>query len=67
MQVSYRSYWTRVILEALRDHRANMSIKDISEATAVRCVRVVSCMTSMRWWVCIALHASPCSGGAAAA
>lgn len=26
-QVSFRSYWTRVLLEILRDHRGNLSIK----------------------------------------
>ncbi len=36
MQVSYRSYWTREILEVLRDHKATLSIKDISDKTAIR-------------------------------
>ena len=35
-QVSYRSYWTREILEALREHKASLSIKDLSERTAIR-------------------------------
>ena len=35
-QVSYRSYWTREILEVLREHKASLSIKDISERTAIR-------------------------------
>jgi hypothetical protein len=35
-QVSYRSYWTREILEVLRDHKATLSIKDISDKTAIR-------------------------------
>ena len=30
-QVSYRSYWTHVVLEVLHDHRGNLSIKDISD------------------------------------
>lgn len=36
LQVSYRSYWTREILEVLRDHKATLSIKDISDKTAIR-------------------------------
>ena len=35
-QVSYRSYWTREILEVLKDHKASLSIKDISDKTAIR-------------------------------
>ena len=31
LQVSYRSYWTHVVLEVLHDHRGNLSIKDISD------------------------------------
>ena len=34
--MSYRSYWTREILEVLREHKASLSIKDISEKTAIR-------------------------------
>ena len=34
--MSYRSYWTREILEVLREHKASLSIKDISERTAIR-------------------------------
>lgn len=45
--VSYRSYWMRAILEALRDHRSAMSIKDISEATAIRTDDVVKTLESL--------------------
>ena len=51
--VSYRSYWTRVILETLREHKASMSIKDISEATAVRTDDVVKTLESLsliKYW-----------------
>jgi GNAT superfamily N-acetyltransferase len=51
--VSYRSYWTRVILEALRDHKGNMSIKDISERTAIRTDDVVKTLESLsliKYW-----------------
>lgn len=30
-QVSYRSYWTRVLLDILKEHKGNLSIKDISQ------------------------------------
>lgn len=51
--VSYRSYWTRCVLEALRDHRGAMSIKDISEATAIRADDVVKTLESLsliKYW-----------------
>ena len=39
-QVSYRSYWTHVVLEVLHEnHRGNLSIKDISD------VRVLTLMS----------------------
>ncbi len=47
MQVSYRSYWTRMILEALRDSKATLSIKDISEATAIKTDDVVRTLESL--------------------
>lgn len=36
LQVSYRSYWQRSILELLYNHRGQLSIKEISEKTAIR-------------------------------
>jgi histone acetyltransferase MYST1 len=51
--VSYRSYWTRVVLEALRGHKGSLSIKDISEATAVRADDVVKTLESLsliKYW-----------------
>jgi len=35
-QVSFRSYWTRVLLEALRNVKGDISIKEISDATMIR-------------------------------
>lgn len=35
-QVSFRSYWTRVLLEHLRGCRGDISVKDISTATMIR-------------------------------
>jgi hypothetical protein len=36
VQVSFRSYWTRVLLEALRNVKGDISIKEISDATMIR-------------------------------
>ena len=52
-QVSYRSYWTRVLLDALREHKGNMAIKDLSEATAVRSddvVRTLESLNCIKYW-----------------
>eukprot|EP00983_Pelagomonas_calceolata_P122653 1160927-Pelagomonas_calceolata.AAC.3 len=35
-QVSFRSYWTRVLLDALRNVKGDISIKEISDATMIR-------------------------------
>jgi histone acetyltransferase MYST1 len=51
--VSYRSYWTRTVLEVLRDHRGNISVKDISGRTAIRQDDVVSTLQGLgllKWW-----------------
>ncbi|KAL2650872.1 hypothetical protein R1flu_019000 [Riccia fluitans] len=52
-QVSFRSYWTRVLLEILRDHRGNLSIKDLSSMTAVRNDDIISTLQSLnliKYW-----------------
>ncbi|KAL4857957.1 putative MYST-like histone acetyltransferase 1 [Chlorella vulgaris] len=51
--VSYRSYWTREILEVLREHKASLSIKDISDKTAIRTDDVVKTLESLsliKYW-----------------
>ncbi len=53
LQVSYRSYWTRAILEALRGNRHLMSVREISEETAIRTDDVVKTMDFLhliRYW-----------------
>ncbi|KAG1677445.1 hypothetical protein FOA52_001900 [Chlamydomonas sp. UWO 241] len=35
-RVSYEAYWTRVLLSFLRNHRGTLSIKDLSEMTAIK-------------------------------
>ncbi|KAK9824356.1 hypothetical protein WJX72_009663 [[Myrmecia] bisecta] len=52
-QVSYRSYWTRVVLDVLREHKGNLSIKDISEMTAIRTDDIVKTLESLnliKYW-----------------
>jgi histone acetyltransferase MYST1 len=51
--VSYRSYWMRTVLETLREHRGNISVKDISARTAIRQDDVVSTLQGLgllKWW-----------------
>ena len=51
--VSYRSYWTRVILETLRDYKKSMSIKDISDRTSIRTEDVVKTLEGLsliKYW-----------------
>lgn len=51
--VSYRSFWTRVVLELLREYRGNISIKDISARAALRSEDVIQTLQSlqlMKWW-----------------
>jgi histone acetyltransferase MYST1 len=52
-QVSYRSYWMRVVLDVLREHKGNLSIKDISELTAIRTddiVRTLESLNLIKYW-----------------
>jgi histone acetyltransferase MYST1 len=52
--VSYRSYWTRVILETLRDSgKSSLSIKDISDRTSIRTEDVVKTLEGLsliKYW-----------------
>ncbi|KAF4358072.1 hypothetical protein G4B88_021821 [Cannabis sativa] len=34
--LSYRGYWTRVLLDILKKHKANISIKELSDMTAIK-------------------------------
>lgn len=42
--LSYRSYWTTVILDMLRQHKGNLSIRDISEKTSLKTEDIISTM-----------------------
>lgn len=51
-QVSFRSYWTRVLLEILRDHH-NVSIKDLTAMTSIRYEDVVTTLQTLnliKYW-----------------
>ncbi|KAH7306300.1 hypothetical protein KP509_22G005400 [Ceratopteris richardii] len=45
--VSFKSYWSRSLLEALRDHGANMSIKDLSLMTGIRNDDIINTLQSL--------------------
>eukprot|EP00854_Cymbomonas_tetramitiformis_P018346 gene18346-21881_t len=40
--LSYRSYWTRVLLNIIKKRRGNISIKDLSEMTAIKTDDIIS-------------------------
>ncbi|EGG24336.1 HAM group protein [Cavenderia fasciculata] len=52
--LSYRSYWTQVLLEILRKHKlVNLSIMDISSMTSIRTEDIISTLQSLnliRYW-----------------
>eukprot|EP00696_Hemimastix_kukwesjijk_P006556 gnl/Hemi2/18294_TR6044_c0_g1_i1.p1 gnl/Hemi2/18294_TR6044_c0_g1~~gnl/Hemi2/18294_TR6044_c0_g1_i1.p1 ORF type:complete len:437 (+),score=83.59 gnl/Hemi2/18294_TR6044_c0_g1_i1:124-1434(+) len=51
--LSFRSYWTAVLLDILRKHRGNLSIKDISNMTAIKTEDIISTLQSLnliKYW-----------------
>jgi histone acetyltransferase MYST1 len=52
--LSYRSYWTSVILEVLRhNHSSNLSIKDISDMTAIKTEDIINTLQQLnliKYW-----------------
>jgi len=46
-QLSFRSYWTQVLLQALSAHRGNLSIGDISSMTAIKTEDIISTLQSL--------------------
>jgi len=51
--LSFRSYWTQILLEILRKHRGNLSIKDISDMTAIKTEDIISTLQSLnliKYW-----------------
>jgi histone acetyltransferase MYST1 len=52
-QLSFRSYWTEVLLDALRSHKGNLSIKDIAHRTAIQTEDIIATLQSLnlvRFW-----------------
>eukprot|EP01122_Echinamoeba_exundans_P010253 TRINITY_DN3797_c0_g1_i1.p1 TRINITY_DN3797_c0_g1~~TRINITY_DN3797_c0_g1_i1.p1 ORF type:complete len:451 (+),score=100.14 TRINITY_DN3797_c0_g1_i1:62-1354(+) len=51
--LSFRSYWTEVLLEVLQKHRGNLSIKDISAMTAIKTEDIIATLQSLgliKYW-----------------
>jgi histone acetyltransferase MYST1 len=46
-KLSYRSYWTYVVLRTLREHEGQLSIKDISEITSITPDDIVSTLQAL--------------------
>ena len=52
-QLSFRSYWTAVLLHTLSEHRGNLSIRDISLMTAIKTDDIISTLQSLnliKYW-----------------
>ncbi|XP_014270370.1 histone acetyltransferase KAT8 [Halyomorpha halys] len=52
-KLSYRSYWSWVLLDVLRDFRGSVSIKDLSEMTSITQTDIISTLQSMnmvKYW-----------------
>ncbi|KAG7016527.1 Histone acetyltransferase of the MYST family 2 [Cucurbita argyrosperma subsp. argyrosperma] len=45
--VSYRGYWTRVLLDILKKHKANISIKELSDMTAIKAEDILNTLQSL--------------------
>eukprot|EP00007_Cunea_sp_BSH-02190019_P008164 CAMPEP_0174235046 /NCGR_PEP_ID=MMETSP0417-20130205/4606_1 /TAXON_ID=242541 /ORGANISM="Mayorella sp, Strain BSH-02190019" /LENGTH=1029 /DNA_ID=CAMNT_0015313491 /DNA_START=136 /DNA_END=3225 /DNA_ORIENTATION=- len=51
--LSYRSYWAEVILDVLREHQGQISIKDISEITCIRTEDIIGVLQQLnliKYW-----------------
>uniref|UniRef100_A0A7S4EU68 histone acetyltransferase n=1 Tax=Chrysotila carterae TaxID=13221 RepID=A0A7S4EU68_CHRCT len=51
--LSFRSYWTQVLLQHLRAHRGNLSVKEISAITAIKTEDIISTLQSLnliKYW-----------------
>ncbi|XP_057974572.1 histone acetyltransferase of the MYST family 1-like isoform X1 [Malania oleifera] len=45
--LSYRGYWTRVLLDILKKHKGNISIKELSDMTAIRAEDILTTLQSL--------------------
>jgi len=51
--LSFRSYWTEVLLNILQKHKGNLSIKDISAMTSIKTEDIISTLQSLgliKYW-----------------
>jgi len=51
--LSFRSYWTQVLLDILRKHKGNVSIKEMSELTSIKTEDIISTLQSLnliKYW-----------------
>ena len=46
-QLSFRSYWTEILLDALRSQKGNCSIRDIATRTAIQTEDIISTLQSL--------------------
>ncbi|CAM9330442.1 unnamed protein product [Chrysoparadoxa australica] len=52
-KLSYRSYWTYVLLNLLRGYKGDLSVKDISRMTAIKTEDIISTLQSLnliKYW-----------------
>ncbi len=47
LQVSYRSYWTRTLLDALRDASGDLTVKQLSDQTRICHDDIVATLTPL--------------------
>ncbi|KAJ4850517.1 nucleoside triphosphate pyrophosphohydrolase ham1 [Turnera subulata] len=45
--LSYRGYWTRVLLDILKKHKGNISIKELSDMTAIKAEDILTTLQSL--------------------
>ncbi|KAG0493294.1 hypothetical protein HPP92_004288 [Vanilla planifolia] len=45
--LSYRGYWTRVLLDILKKHKGNISIKELSDMTAIKVDDILNTLQSL--------------------
>jgi histone acetyltransferase MYST1 len=51
--LSFRSYWTEVLLNILKEHKASLSIKDISQKTSIKTEDIIATLQSLhliKYW-----------------
>ena len=51
--LSYRSYWASVLLKILHDYRGTLSIKDLSQMSAIKTEDIISTLQSLnliKYW-----------------